>query len=452
MITPEQMTAVQGLLKGSPQTNPVNSGGGGSWYDQMQSVNLPGQNAQPKQQNTQSFGSKVSNTIQDIFPGKQLGNAIGNDINGAVQAIKQKSFQPILNAGQENNQNYGKIAGDVAQIPLTVGAPLVGGGGTPLGRIGANAALGVGLGATNAISQGQSVGDVAKSGALGGALGGGISGVGEVGNYLTKNMPNWFTKLALPKLGNNVKGTPQETIDYALNNTKGASLNKMYSNSKTALTSHESQIQAVLNHPQYANETGNVAKGLDVVQSSHAQAGLDSKKIVNIIKQVAPENKTIVDKVAAGTATLQEQNTLRKELDQATKAAYGDKPNLSFAKSVGKSMSDFLRGNVQGTAKETVPIFSEYSKEHALNKSLNAALNKKRVAGPLVAGAAGFAGGGFKGAAEAIAVEEGLRSPTARLLAAKGIRSAGKLATPIVKTAFQGGKAALIKSATGSRK
>jgi hypothetical protein len=419
--------------------------------DQLQSQTP----TQPQQQND-LLNNPITRGIQNVFPGKQIGNAVGTSLQGLYQGIKTGSMQPIKEANKENNANLPKVLGDTGQALLTTAAPMIGGGPTALGRIGTNAALGAGLGGTGAVAEGQNAGGVAKSAALGGFIGGGLSAVGETGKYLTENMPKWFTKLALPKLGSQLKGTPQETIDYALNNTKGATLNSMYSNSKQAIGSYENQVQAVLNHPQYADEVGNVANGIKSVQQSFPNAQLNDAKIGNIIKQVAPQSKSIVDRVVEGTANLADQNTLRKELDQATKAAYGDKPNLTFAKQVGKSMADFLRGNVQGTAKETVPIFSEYSKEHALNKALGSALSKKRVAGPLVAGAAGAAGGfarggitgGITGAAEAIALEEGIRSPTAKLLAAKGIQSAGKVALPVGKALLQGGKAPLIKQLT----
>lgn len=401
------------------------------------------QQAQQNQQNQMGvlpkpdFLQQAGDVVNSIFPGKEVGQAIGT-LGGYVASGFNKNYDTSAPSPIQ-------VGGDIAQGALTVAAPEIGKGATVAGRIGANAALGAGIGASGAVADNKGLTDTVKSTAIGGALGGGISATGEMGSYLSKNLPNWFTKLALPKLGSELKGTPQETIDYALNNTKGATLKTMYANSKQAIGSYENQVQAVLNHPQYANEVGNIGNGMKSIQEAFPNAGLTNNKVGSILKQVAPQNQTLVDKVVKGTANLGEQNTLRKELDQATKKAYGDKPTLTFAKSIGKSMADFLRGNVQGTAKETIPIFSEYSKEHTLNNALGSALSKKRVAGPLVAGGAGFAHSGVTGALEGIAIEEGLRSPTTKLLAGKAIQGISKVATPVAETAMKAVKAPLIK-------
>lgn len=413
------------------------AGQGGMTIDQVM--------AQQKPKND-LLNNPVTRGIQSIFPGKQTGEAIGT-----LGGLAKEKINGVL-GGKDNSQYYDtsapnplQVAGDVAQGALTIAAPNIGRGSTALGRIGANAALGAGIAGTGQVAQGNTGIEAAKQTALGGIVGGGVSALGETGKYLTENMPKWFTKLALPKLGSQLKGTPQETIDYAINNSKGVTLKGMYNNSNNAVKSFEKQVGAVLDHPQYVNESGNIANGIKSIKESFPNAQLSDAKVGNIIKQVAPQNSSIVDKIIDGTANLKDQNSLRKELDQATKAAYGDKPNLTFAKQIGKSMADFLRKNVQSTAKETEPIFSEYSKEHTLNKALGSALSKKRVAGPLVAGGAGFAHGGVKGALEGIAIEEGLRSPTAKLLAAKGIKAVGSKALPIGKALLQGSKASLIK-------
>lgn len=428
------------------------SAGNAPWEQQNAFGDNPQMGVLPKP----DYLQKASDIVGSIFPGKQLGNAIGTNLNAGYQAIKTHSLQPIRDANQENENNMGKIIGDTAAIPLTALAPMIGGGTAPgvtgaLGRVGANAALGAGLGLTGAVSQGQDIRSTAKNTAIGATLGGGLAGAGEIGSYLTKNLPNWFTKLALPKLSNSkINGAPEDVVNYALNNTKGATLRSMYNNSTEGLKSYENQVQAVLSHPQYAAETGSKTV-LNDVAKKFDNAQLTPEAISKYAKNVAPAEKELVDKVANGTANLQEKNQLRKVLDQATKKRFiqgvnFDTPKMSFAKEVGGAFADILRKDVQSTAKETIPIFSDYSKEHALNKALGSALSKKRVAGPLVAGAGGYASGGLQGAAEAVAIEEGLRSPTAKLLAGKAIQGLSKVATPAAQVVLQGGKAPLINA------
>lgn len=423
--------------------------------------NLPSNSMMQPDQQQGDWLQQATNTIGKLFPGQQIGNAIGNSINGITQSFKQGSLNPLLEAGQENSQNYGKIVGDTANVVGTIASPLIGNGGSALERIGANTAIGAGLGGANAASQGQNVGHGALTG---GALGGGLSAVGEGVNALTENLPKWFASAALPKmkdaadkyLPNTAGGyslNPTEgAAQYALDNTKGLSVSKMLQHSNENVSGYNKSINTILTHPEYANESGNAKQIISDVMEKFPNAQLDSSKLTNIIKQVAPSNKALVEKVANGTANLAEQNTLRQELDKATKAAYGDKPNLSFAKQIGKTFADSLRTNVQTTAKETAPIFDKFSKEITLNSALQKAVNKKTVAGDLLAGGAGYAKGGIPGAIEGIALERGLRSPSGRLLAGKAIQGASDIAQPVIKGAFQAGKATLIKNATDTQK
>lgn len=59
---------------------------------------------------------RAGNAISKIFPGKELGNALGTSLSGISQAVKQRSMKPLYEAGQENAKNYGKVAGDTGQI------------------------------------------------------------------------------------------------------------------------------------------------------------------------------------------------------------------------------------------------------------------------------------------------------------------------------------------------
>lgn len=406
-----------------------------------------------------TFLEKAGNVVNSIFPGKQVGEAIGTLAGAGIAKLKGNYDQYDLSAPTPK-----QVAGDVAQGALTVATPAIGGE-TAGARILGNAAVGAGIGASGTIAEGKSTSDALKQGALGGAIGGGLSAAGEGLNYLGQNLPKWFTKVALPKMKdpeafkyvpNSAGGytkTPQESAaEYALNNTKGLSVSKMLEHSNESVSGYNKQIQTILSHPEYTKEVGEVRDILPGVMDQYPNTNATPDKIIGIVRRLAPRNANLVDKVASGQANLAEQNTLRRELDKATKVAYGDHPNLSFQKEVGKKFADALRANVQKTATETIPVFAKWSKEINLNTALQKAVNKKTVAGDLLAGGAGFAKGGIKGAAEAILIERGLRSPSAQIAAAKGIKGAAKYATPVVNTAFKAGKAALIKKATDSQK
>lgn len=477
-----------------------------------------------------TYGKIIDNSItrgiQNIFPGKKVGEAIGTlGGYGATAAEEKLGVVPkgTTAAYDTSAPSPLQVAGDVAQGALTVAAPSVGNGATIGGRIAANTALGVGLGASNAIAEGKSAGDVAKSGALGGAIGGGASAAGEGISALVKKLPNWLTKKALPKL-------KEGNADYALENTKVGSIKSLLNTSDESVKNYESQVQAVLSHPENAvTETSpamsaiqnhldsaqqilentptedlkamggtkellnrtkiNIVDGIKAqgfVDEANAVDGinlskvkslddlkkainvrtspigsvftelpnaqLDDNKVLNVLKQVAPKNKDLVDKVANGTASLVEQNALRKELDQATKKVFTDNPSITFNKQIGHIVANSLRDSVQTTAPETAPIFANYAKELDLNKALTVAQKKisnKSTVGlyDILSAIGGGTVGGIPGAAAGVAAEKVLRSPAADLLAAKGIKAVGKVA-PAVGTLFNATKAPIIKKST----
>lgn len=409
----------------------------------------------------ENYLQKVGTFVNKIFPGKQVGEAIGTLGGLGITAAKEKlGMVPQGTTAQYDTSSPTplQVGGDIAQGALTVAAPGISGE-SALGKIGANAALGAGLGAAGGIANKGSVKDVVKQGAIGGATGGAFSAVGEGMKYLSENAPRWFTKLALPKLkdipdstylANNAGGftrTPQDIVNYTLENTKAGSLKSIYNKSNRTISSYGNQIQGVLKLPHYADETGKVSDIIPNVISQLPNAELDSNGIANIVKRVVPGSKSLVDKVAKGTANLAEQNALRSQIDQATKKIFTDSPNVSFAKEVAAKMANSLRTNVKTTAPETTGLFSQLSQELNLNNAIEQAAKKKRLLGDLIAGGAGFAKGGLKGSLEAIAIERGLRSPEARLIAAKGIRQVSK-AAPAVSAITKAVKAPVIKSIT----
>lgn len=410
---------------------------------------------------------KATDILTKIFPGKQVGEAIGTLVGYGLSNHKDQYDTSAPTPLQ--------VVGDVAQGALAVSGigavdnSIIGKVGfdtakTALGRIGVNAAVGTGIGATGAIAEGQSAGDVLKQGAMGGVAGGALSAATEGVSALAQNLPKWFTQAALPKMkdaqafkyipneaGGYTRTAQESASDYALNNTKGLSVSKMLEHSNKSVDGFRNQIDTILSHPEYTRETGNGAQAITDALTQFPEAQLTESKVIGMAKQLAPESKALVDKVADGTATLAEKNALRSELDSKIYIKFPEK-TLTFNQKVGKVIADSLRGDVQTTAPETVPIFNKFSKELTLNQALQRAVNKKTVAGDILAGGAGFAKGGLKGAAEAILIEKGLRSPSVLLNAAKLARGTSRVATPILSTAIRAGKAPLIKRITDNQK
>ena len=282
------------------------------------------------------FLQKASDAVSTIFPGKQIGQAIGTSIAATVEDIKGN--HSIAKNIMATSPTVGQQLGDAASAMLTAGAPLVGGGPTALGRIGANTALGAGLGGATSIASGETnVGEVLKSTAIGGAIGGGVSALGEGVSKLAQNVPKWLTKTALPKLDD-------KNIDYAIKNTKVGSLGSLKEKSSQAMTSYEDSIQSILSHPEHiANPEYTPATLLGKTLEKFPNSNYTVNDIVRNADDLAPNVAKLLNKFEKGTANLQEINTIRKELDKATQSVYTSLSRPPEKKLLGAALSNSLR-------------------------------------------------------------------------------------------------------------
>ncbi len=382
--------------------------------------------------------AKVANAI---FPGKQVGQAIGT----AAGAIGTKIGDLIH--GTNNSKYYDlsapkplQVAGDIAQGALTVAAPGIGSEGNVGTKIASNALLGAGIGGTGAIAEGKNANDVANSTGEGALLGTAVTGAGETLSGLVKNIPSWFIKKALPKLESG-------NTDFALKNLDVGSVKSNLEKSNTAVKSSGKTIDAILSHPQYADETGNVGQVVKDTLNKYPNAQLNENKVASIVKNVAPTQKNLIDKVLDGTANLFEQNQLRQAIDRSIYPKFTDTPGLTFNKQVAKAFTDSLRSNVQGTAKETIPMFEQFSKEIDLRNALAAAKTKieKGSAVSMYDILSGI-GGGVPG----VVAERAARAPAVGIAAAKGISAAGK-AEPAIRAIGKAIKAPVLKNVTAGQ-
>lgn len=394
-------------------------------------------------------GSAVSNVIQSIFPGQKLGQDIGTLVGYGYTALKEKLG--LVPKGTTADYDLSaptplQAVGDAGQAALTILAPEVGKGASVIGRIAANTGLGASLGATSAIADKSSIGDVAKSTLEGGAIGGITSVVGEGLKELTNNLPKWLTKLALPKL--DTSGIP-----YALKDSTVGSLDTLQTHSNNAIHNYENSIQTILHQPEYtgvAADTGNITNDA-LKQFPNSQ--YTKEDLINNAHSIAPKVSNLIQKFDAGQANVGEINTIRKELDSGTKSVYTSLNRPPESKMLGAALANSMRNYVQKTAPETEPIFKNYAKEVGLNKAIAATIKagqRKIKLGDIAAGAGGYAEGGLSGALKAIIAERVLRNPAAQLAGAKIIEKTGQSIVPVAEKIFQGLKAPIINSVVKS--
>jgi hypothetical protein len=343
-----------------------------------------------------------------------------------------------------------EVIGSAVQLGATA-LPGAAEGASLAGKVGIGAATGY------LYDVGQQLQDKAKSTpdafkpGFGTAVGAVVPFVGAALSKVADKLPGWLIKKALPKLqdspefkyfankaGGYTAEDAQKMSDFVLNK-KGFTVGKLLTDSESAVTSLEKTVKETLNHPQYSEEVGNISGVMNDIKKAfpNAEKLTKDKSVMTIIKNVAPENSSLITKVFNGTANLAEQNTLRQELDFAVRKKFTDNPALTFSKTVAAKFSDMLRANVQTTAPETQRIFAEYTKEMAFRQSLVSASKKlQRQSAVGLYDIAAILGGGIP----AVVAEKTVRAPGAQIGAAKVIKKVagselGKLAATATRKA-----------------
>lgn len=158
--------------------------------------------------------------------------------------------------------------------------------------------------------------------------------------------------------------------DYAIDNLKVGSVDKMLQTSQEALDNYDSQINTILKHPDNA--------GLSIVGSDIGSKTLSQfpnseytpESIFAKVKSQVPGSAKLVTKLQDGSLSLDEANTLRKAVDSASYKLTIDSPEVKAGKEVLNKFGNSLRDRVQTLAPETKPIFDGYAKEINLKKAL----------------------------------------------------------------------------------
>lgn len=381
---------------------------------------------------------QTGDVVNAIFPGKQIGEAIGTGIAKLRATPEEKKFiTPAPSPLQ--------IAGDVANIGLNIaglkGVGLVGSLGQ---RILKTIGLGAGLSATQTLKEGGDIKDITKNAILGGAIGGAIpvAGVGlrAVGKQI-ETLPARFVNSALSRSKQEVlqdiaKDKVDDFAKYVLKNKPIGTANKLLNESIVNINDLSEKINISLNvavrksGEKITLGTNNL---LDTITKLPEAEGalLDRKGIKSIIEKLAPQTKKLLSQKSL---TITESNKLRQLVDKTL----GDRAflgaQLSSDKIILKKFADTLRETVKTKAPEgTRELFAELSNEirfrdGLLNKVAQKAGNQVLSFGDFIGGGlGGIFGGGIGGAVAGVATRRAIESIPFKLSAAKLTSAVTKL-------------------------
>lgn len=358
--------------------------------------------------------------------------------------------------GKSNEQIIGDIAG--SGLEALSGGVLEGAAaeeGTALGRIAKTAAIGAGYGATsgaigsmqnNAQSLGSVAGSALEGAGIGAATGGIGAGLGELLTKATTSLPPRIIQQVLPQLKN------PDTVDYALNNLKLGTVDSMVQTSRSALNSYDAQINAILQHPDYANlpVQGEHILGMTLNQFPNSEYTPESI-IAKMKTQIPSEAKLFTTLGDGGILPLDQANRLRQQIDRVTYKSAIDSPEIKAGKDLAAAFGNSLRATVKATAPETVPIFDNYSKEINVQKALQKLAAKGDKAAfvnmsDLMSAGLGGVLGGAPGAIASAVGEKITSSPVTKVATAKAINALAPAARGAATIGRVGGVAAAKRS------
>lgn len=335
------------------------------------------------------YGKVIDNSItrgiSSFFPGRKIGEAIGT-LGGfaytkAADAIK----------GTDEAKNYDLSAptplqttGDAAAALLTTVSGLPGkavsvfGKSVPLlttaasktGRILQTGALGGAFGATNAIAEGEKdIKDIGKNAFYGGLTGAGLG----IGAEAVQGLARWLPA----RLAGSFIKTPanEETVKYAVNKGLSSPQNMLRDSDKSIGTLGR-QLDKVLNSPEYSKIRVSGPKILDNVLAQYPDSGMTRLDLVSNLKRVAPLKSKAIDRLLQGDFTLKEIHTLNSAIGRNTFKMAFDDPAVKAGKELGNAVYQNISSIIKKTAKETVPLFDDLSKEYALNTALDRAIKR----------------------------------------------------------------------------
>jgi hypothetical protein len=374
---------------------------------------------------------KTGDVVNSIFPGKQLGEAVGNSAAAIGQLARgdKQGFSDLAS----RSAPIKKVSGDLLGIGATLGGAALPGTGSVVKNALQLGALGAASGAGGAMSADKNSGDIFKSALISGTIGAGVSlvasGAGKLASTITKKAP--------AKIYNTAIKTPlQETKKAILykGETLGEELikrgvkgndDKLFTYAIKQVEGNENRLQEILKKSKQTLSRAELEPYLDdLISTKQATPGLaeDVDKIRNVLKEF-PEQIPIA-----------EANQIKRNLYRALDdVAFKVDPSLSTKKEAMKAVARGIKteienktageageGVVRGINKE-LQVFGSL-KNRALDKIARANKNNLIGLGDLGRAAIGGVVGGattgdFKGAVTGAAL--GLAGKTAGSTLAK---------------------------------
>src|SRR3990167_6128288 len=407
---------------------------------------------------------KTTNIVNKVFPGEQVGQAIGT--LGGLAFEKTKG----LLGKQDNSQFYDisapspkQVLGDVANIGLTVaGTKGVGTTGNFTSRLLKTIGLGAGLGGTKAISEGGGIKDVTKSTLVGGAVGAALpiagAGLRAIGKQI-EQLPARFVNSALSRnksqvLNDIAKDKVDDFAKYVVQNKSALkSANTHFNESSSAVEVLSNKINSALSsaaRKSGAKITIGTNSFLDnLAKIPEAQGALLKRDdIKTIVMRLAPQTKQLLSK---SSLTLEEANRLRQLVDRTL----GDREflggQLSSDKIILKQFANNLREVVKNKAPEgTRRLFTELSNEirfrdGLLERIARKAGNQVLSFGDFIGGGlGGYFGGSIYGAIAGVAARRAIESVPFKITAAKAIDALTKV-SPVLEGLAPAQQTAILK-------
>lgn len=414
-------------------------------YTVLGSVNeLP--EIQPKIQ--KDLLQKTTGIVNKIFPGEKVGESIGTLAGYGITAGKEKLG--LVPKGTTSQYDLSaptplQTTADVASGVLNVaGFKGAGTTGTFGQRVLKMAGLGAGLSGTEAIKEGGTAKEVAKSALTGGIIGGALpiagAGLRAIGRQI-ETLPARFVNSALSRSKAQVlQDISKDKVDdfskYVLKTKPIGTANKLVSESMDSIKKLNEQINTSLasaTRQSGLKTTIGTNTFLDqIAKIPEAQGALLKRTdIKSIVERLAPQTKQLLSKPSL---TVSEANKLRQLVD----GTLGDKAflggQLSSDKIILKKFADILRETVKSKAPEgTRALFNEISNEITFRDGLLGKIAQKQgnqvlSFGDFIGGGlGGVFGGGIPGAIAGVATRRAIESVPFKLGAAKLTNALTKL-------------------------
>ncbi len=398
--------------------------------------------------NDSLYGKIIDNSItrgiQNFFPGKRIGQAIGTLGGYAATKVQEDFNLPGAVQGQTDAYDLSaptplQVAGDSASALLMAapGLPGLSGATTALGRIGQAALSGAAYGTSNSLAEGNTnVGQIAKDTAIGGAIGGGVGATSELVQKVAQTFPKWIARKFI--------GSPasDESIEYAVKKGLG-SPTKMLEQSDDSIKSLGKQLEQTLKSKQYSKVKMSGPKILDEVIEGFPDSGLTKAQLISNLKKIAPLKGASIDRLARGSFTLKELHDLNSAIGKNTFKTVFDDPAVKAGKDLGNAFYQNVSNRIKTAAPETVPLFEDLSKEYPLRTALEKLIKRTSKAKAfnmfeIMAVLGGHVFGGVPGSLGVLAGEKALRNPTVNLKAAGLISNLGGPTADSLRQGLQG--------------